>query len=887
MNDADILLSYELKPGLESGSVGAKAANLGKVIEHGLDVPLGCVVTRHALTVFLEENRLLEVVQDYMADTTGLEQAERIKVYTNLCDQINGAPIPQAVVDAVTSLADALFTDASDGLAVRSSGIYEDGSKASFAGVYESYLSIRSVEDLWDAIRKCWCTSWTPHALEYAKRMGIDPEPDAMAVLIQQLVPADSAGVLFTAHPQTGNPWQFTLESTFGLAQELVGSAGATPADRFVFEWDTGKIIEKEIVEKPTMCVSGTSGVENVVLSDDQKKASSLSDEMAIRVAQLALDIDRLFACRVDIEWVVSGDKIYIVQVRPITALPEFFPHHLAPHMADRTWRATWPQWFYAFRPNDDGKITPPLYRDIPVVTKFDRYQVGSIKLQPERFMGVEVDFHNHRYIAEDDLWSRAFVDRKSDEEREAYLRENEPALRGPYLKAKHQLSQAILTQVQKFLDEADTVEKQIEALLWVRDTVFDSGSLTGSGPVQTLFMFCSGLLQRFLKAHLPEYDTEHLLQGHHSELEPYFPHVQIKEAEKLVEHIGEGTIRKAFEKMDVQTLYGYVLRECEASPFLDAYEIYCDRFGLIPPSRSRELIFGGGPEPNHAVVLMLIQNALQGKHSGIEKMHRQATQNRKVVEAEIRQALVKKGSDVLQRFEQLLDWALFWGPALNDRDWGRVTGSQCFKLWYAMCDALHLAGLVDDPKDICYFTVTDLVYIAQVGDVVEGRQICERRKYEYERDDRLKAPEILGKLPVESSGKKDGSQTNKKRAPVIPVESGTLIQGKGNVPGKNRGFVHKIASFDQADKVTDEQVLFFNKTMQLTSEYVTTLLSLMLRIRGLVVQLGPTWMHHIGQIARECGVPVVQISPEDMARIEEGVEVEVDGTKGTVTIQN
>jgi rifampicin phosphotransferase len=283
MNDSNTFLGCELKPELDSASVGAKAANLGKVIEHGLDVPLGCVVTRQALTIFLEQNGILESVQDYMADTVDLEQSERIKAYEALCDQINEVPIPQTVLDAVAPLADALFADASNGLAVRSSGIYEDGSKASFAGVYESFLGIRSVDELWDAIRKCWCASWAPHALDYAKRMGIDPEPDAMAVLIQQLVPADSAGVLFTAHPQTGNPWQFTLESTFGLAQELVGSAGATPADRFVFEWDTGKIIEKEIVEKVTMCVSGTSGVENVILSDEQKKASSLGDETLLK----------------------------------------------------------------------------------------------------------------------------------------------------------------------------------------------------------------------------------------------------------------------------------------------------------------------------------------------------------------------------------------------------------------------------------------------------------------------------------------------------------------------------------------------------------------------------------------------------------------------------
>jgi len=84
---------------------------------------------------------------------------------------------------------------------------------------------------------------------------------------------------------------------------------------------------------------------------------------------------------------------------------------------------------------------------------------------------------------------------------------------------------------------------------------------------------------------------------------------------------------------------------------------------------------------------------------------------------------------------------------------------------------------------------------------------------------------------------------------------------------------------------VTDRHVLVFTKTVQLTSVYVPSLLSLMLRIRGMVVQHGPSWLHHIGQIARECGVPIVQIPPEDMARIPEGAQLVLDGTKGTVTI--
>jgi phosphohistidine swiveling domain-containing protein len=113
-----------------------------------------------------------------------------------------------------------------------------------------------------------------------------------------------------------------------------------------------------------------------------------------------------------------------------------------------------------------------------------------------------------------------------------------------------------------------------------------------------------------------------------------------------------------------------------------------------------------------------------------------------------------------------------------------------------------------------------------------------------------------------------------------------SIIAGTGWVPGQNNGITRKIESIEEADAITDGHVVLFTKAMQLTGTYVMTLLSLMLRVRDVVIQHGPTWMHHIGQIARECGVPIVQISPADMARIPEGSELVVDGSAGTVTIQ-
>jgi len=257
------MLATDLKPGLDPQLVGAKSANLGRTMDLGLSVPAGVILTRKVLRIFLEEVGLLEMVQRVI-NFTDRDRESRAIVYNDLCEQVLTAPIPPVVAEAVIPISKTLLDKVSHGLAVRSSGVHEDSTIASFAGVYDSFLGLRSEEDLWMAIRRCWCGSWSPQAIDYARKMRIIIDVDGMAVLLQALVNADSAGVLFTADPRTGNPWQFAVESSFGLARDLVASTGTVPVDRFTFKWDTGEILEQHIARKAKCLMSGVEGVDTV-----------------------------------------------------------------------------------------------------------------------------------------------------------------------------------------------------------------------------------------------------------------------------------------------------------------------------------------------------------------------------------------------------------------------------------------------------------------------------------------------------------------------------------------------------------------------------------------------------------------------------------------------
>lgn len=875
------ILAVNLQPRLEATTVGAKAANLGKVMANGISVPPGFVVTRNALNLFLEQTGLQPQVEAFVSHCLRLEKVDRAAAFTALCRQIEAAPIPEPLTAAIAEMADPLLAKALAGVAVRSSGIHEDSATASFAGIYASYLGIRSVEGLWVAVKQCWCSAWAPQAIAYAKRMGITPAVDSMAVLIQQLVVADSAGVLFTANPRTGNPWQFILESTFGLAQDLVGSVGDVPADRFVCEWHTGEILERQIVQKPTACVPGEAGVQVVPVPEARRLAPSLSDPLATQIATVGLMLDRLFGCRVDIEWAVADDEIYIVQVRPITALPAFFPHHLPSNLADRHWEPTWPYWYFDFQ--DGGKIVPPLHRDLSYVEMFVRYQLGPIDLHQYRFAGVEADFNGHRYRAADPRWPHMKV---SAEQFEAYLQAYEPALRQMWLDAKRHRFPALLSKVVDYLHHAHSIKEQIQALLWARDVGFDLTCLT-IGPPQCLFGVCIDLLRGFLAEHLPGLNADPLWHGYHPDLEPYYPHAQVQAAETLVATIEDGEIRQAFATMTVQSLFQYLIEHAASSPFVRAYDAYCERFGLVPLKRFDEIF--PGEKAIHYSVIQIIQDAFFGKSAGVAANYEQVMQRRRICEAECRLALTKKEPDLLPRFEQLLDWVSFWGPALNDRAWATVPGNQIGGLWTLMCRKLQTAGLVATPTDVRYFTVEDLVYIAQTGNIEEGRRIWQRRRLAYEHNDRLQAPLYLGKaLGNAASPNATTNGSTEKVAMLSPAQDSTrvTIRGRGHSPGQTQGIAHKIATLDESTTVTEQHILILTKTVQPTSQYSALLLALILRVQGIiVVQAGPTYTHHIAQIARECGVPVLEIAPGDLDHIPDRAELMVDGSAGTVML--
>lgn len=203
--------------------------------------------------------------------------------------------------------------------AVRSSAVDEDGAAASFAGQHETYLNIVGADAIMQAVTRCWESARSEHALEYRRQQGLSVERPQIAVLIQQLVAADVAGVVFSANPITGNRDEIVINASWGLGESIVG--GTVTPDTFIVRKSDLAVINRMIADKQRMTVSTQGGTHEVDVPGFLRSTASLNDEQVIEMARLALTLEATMAHPVDVECAYAGGELYLLQCRPITTL--------------------------------------------------------------------------------------------------------------------------------------------------------------------------------------------------------------------------------------------------------------------------------------------------------------------------------------------------------------------------------------------------------------------------------------------------------------------------------------------------------------------------------------------------------------------------------------
>ncbi len=301
--------------------VGGKAAGLAKLVGAGFAVPRGFCVTTALYHHCLEAGGIdaAEAWKKVRHSSETQQAQEQTRIRDVLLTQPWPAGFQADLNYQLTNLADDLSTR----WAVRSSATNEDATEASAAGFYYTGLG-RSQPEVLHAIRECWISLWSAHVVPYLLRAGADMVCPAMAVVVQPMLDAKTAGVAYSIHPVTGRTSQVTINAVPGLASSVV-SGEATP-DQYVVEVDEPseqplRIRRRLVTHKLQKLVATTQGLcpEPIPTADQQQ--SSLSDEQLLELARLTKLIEAAFQQPVDVEWVWDAERLWVVQARPITAV--------------------------------------------------------------------------------------------------------------------------------------------------------------------------------------------------------------------------------------------------------------------------------------------------------------------------------------------------------------------------------------------------------------------------------------------------------------------------------------------------------------------------------------------------------------------------------------
>jgi len=299
---------------------GGKGASLARLVVAGLPVPDGFHVTTAAYRQFVAKNDLQPRILAALEGVDPLQPATLEAASQVIRELFAGAEIPPAIAGAIAQ-AYAELTGQNPTVAVRSSATAEDLPDLSFAGQQETYLNVQGAATVLGAVQRCWASLWTARAIGYRARHAIDQGTVSLAVVVQLLVPAEAAGITFTADPVSGARDQVMITAAWGLGEAVVG--GMVTPDTLTVNKTTGEVLARETADKQVMTVRVNGGTEEQPVPEELKGVPVLSDQQAVELARLGVQIEELYGMPMDIEWALADGTFAIVQARPITALPE------------------------------------------------------------------------------------------------------------------------------------------------------------------------------------------------------------------------------------------------------------------------------------------------------------------------------------------------------------------------------------------------------------------------------------------------------------------------------------------------------------------------------------------------------------------------------------
>ena len=861
-------------------TAGGKGANLGEMIRAGFPVPDGFVLTTGAYDAFVEANELQQQIVDLANTVTADNPQSSEDASQKIRALFMQGVIADDLVQEITTAYSQLTQESGNAVAVRSSATAEDLPTASFAGQQDTFLNVQGNDALLDAVKKCWASLWTARAIAYRLRQEISPASVSLAVVVQQLIPADSSGILFTANPVNGELSQVFINATWGLGEAIVG--GLVTPDTVVVDKATHEILSRKSPTKTRMTVRTKHGTEERAVPEELQNKVVLEMETAVFLTKLATQIETHYNMPMDIEWAIADGEIAILQARPITSLPD-----LKPTPPDVTWEPVTPDTIWMRRQIVEHMPEPlsPLFEDLYLKKGLSYSMVDLLKameemsgasfdldiMMPHGFAGT-INGYAYSTASFKMTWSAFWGVMRIYARILKFI--NMPAFDWEGLVLPHY--QAVIS---KWAD-VDLTTVSDETLLHgivemaAEDSVYWFGSAKNLGLSRILDTVLDKLLKSFLVRNAlpqPRPVSASFLRGFDS---------KALDAQADMEAIA-ATIRESADLRELvlasaaDRLPETLAAHSDGQPILDAIQHYMDAYGhqiynldFVAPTQNED------PLPMFLSLKALVEHAPE-----------QDVRTRQANMAEEREALVAQTMQSLNPVSRrLFRWVWKW-----TKEYAPYRESVMFymgaawptlrKLTFELGQRLTDDGTLAQPDDIYYLDSNEIKLA--LADRAQGQSKADYVQLTQERRALRESRKLLTPLPtVPVDGVlKFGPFKVSMFAPT-PDEAdndGPVLNGFAVSTGKVTAPASVIHSIEDFNNMKPGTILVCSTT----TPAWTPLFS---QAVGLVTDVGGA-LAHGSIVAREYGIPAVMGTGVATERIKSGMMLVVDGDAGTVTL--
>ena len=871
------IISFDQLTKTDISIAGGKGANLGEMARADFPIPPGFVLTTQAYDTFVKSNGL----QSQIIDLTNTVSANGSQPNKMASEKISALFMQGVIGDAlaaeITTAYGQLTQHSGNAVAVRSSATAEDLPTASFAGQQDSFLNIQGEDALLDAVKRCWASLWTARAIAYRIRQEIDPASVSLAVVVQRLIPADSAGILFTANPVDGQRDQILINATWGLGEAIVG--GLVTPDTVLVDKSTKEILSRETTDKRVMTVRTDRGAEEQAVPQAQQSQPVLEDAMALQLAHYGMEIEAHYGMPMDIEWAISDGEIAILQARPITSLPP------AP-LKDVLWEPIVPKTIWMRRQIVEHMPEPlsPLFEDL--------YLREGMRQSIDKLM-VEMGEIGNSMIEFDEIVPHGFADTINGY---AYTtgsfkmtRKNIVAILRIYRRIfrflKHPAFDwdgVVLPNYQAIIAQWESIvlDKAADELLLQgigEMAAADSSYWFGSSPNLGLSRVLDPTFDRLLKSFLIRSALPEPRPGSSAFLRGFDSKALDAQAdmEAIANSIRESAaLRELLLNTTANRLLDTLATHPDGQTVLDGIQHYFDEYG----HQIYNLDFAAPTQREDPLPMLLSLKAL------VEDVPGQDVRSRQSKMAEERDALVEQTIESLnpasrRLFRWVWKWTKYYAPYREHvmfymgAAWPTVR-----KLAAELGRRLTDVGSIAQPDDIYYLDSSEISKAIEAR--AKGQGMTALAQLAQERRDLREARKQLTPLPKvpERSTLKVGPFDLSMFDPTPDAANeGPLLNGYAVSTGSVTAPATVIHSIEDFNQMKPNTILVCTTT----TPAWTPLFS---QAVGLVTDVGGA-LAHGSIVAREYGIPAVMGTGVATERIQSGMMLVVDGDAGTVTL--